>query len=421
MTTLEQSNGKVIRHLAHRLLSDDECRKLKTALKSFRTSRSVTSLVTQLKPLLNTPEKASLLVEIGYMLPVRLQEDYNNLCKMQFKHYLQMHRTSHTDSKSKDHIGPRIIAQNHSGTMQVLQTGSQKNFIIMGQDVVPLQDIRLSDFEKKSKEGRNRSLKEHAKAHQYNMDEKKGGNVELLRVQWNEGATETNPEKGGIKSFFDNLHKVGSGKTAVKDSDLAQTPRSSREAESQIKTQRVVEYIRQSSCPSASASSSSTASNGCPSTQSETEYTRTKQTADSNNKTPRERNRCPLNPHPDMVLVQSSRRDLMRRFNSRTLRAAGSSSDSEEAASSQQGSVPETYQSHTMPKCAKDTKETSTATIERRTGTYQRARNLSVRKIVLVRNESESLGLSIRGGSDVGAGIFVVDLDSGGPAENQVS
>ena len=46
---------------------------------------------------------------------------------------------------------------------------------------------------------------------------------------------------------------------------------------------------------------------------------------------------------------------------------------------------------------------------------------MSVRKIVLVRNENESLGLSIRGGSDVGAGIFVVDLDSGGQAENQVS
>ena len=212
----------------------------------------------------------------------------------------------------------------------------------MGQDVVPLQDIRLSDFEKKTKEGRNRSLKEHAKAHQYNMDEKTGGQCRnssgsngtkvLLRLTL---------RKGGIKSFFDNLHKVGSGKTAVKDPDLAQTPRSSREAESQIKTQRVVEYIRQSSCPSASASasSSSTASKWLSlNAKRDGNITLTKQTADSNNKTPRERNRCPLQP-PSRYgpPSRSSRRDLMRRFNSRTLRAAGSSSDSEEAASSQQG------------------------------------------------------------------------------------
>ncbi|CAH1783841.1 unnamed protein product [Owenia fusiformis] len=141
--SMEQKNGRIIRHLAHQLLKPEECKILKTALKHFRYTGSVPFLCTSLKPLIRTPEHLLLLVELSFMLPTSLQDDFNKLCSIQYDNYERVFSSFTLNNKNHN---PEIIAQDSSGLMTIVATGHDKKLLIHEPiECTPLEDIRVGE------------------------------------------------------------------------------------------------------------------------------------------------------------------------------------------------------------------------------------------------------------------------------------
>ncbi|KAL5013255.1 hypothetical protein ScPMuIL_007525 [Solemya velum] len=117
----------VLRNLAHELLTDDECKRFKQALHHFRASHSVTTLCQQLKSIINSTEKILLLVELSSRIPKSLQEDFHQLCSLQYEKY-DVYLRIFTRGNSLN-VAPRVIAQDSSGSMKIVSRGSQKNLM----------------------------------------------------------------------------------------------------------------------------------------------------------------------------------------------------------------------------------------------------------------------------------------------------
>lgn len=117
----------VLRNLAQELLTDDECKRFKQALHHFRASHSVTTLCQQLKNIINSTEKILLLVELSSRIPKSLQEDFHQLCSLQYEKY-DVYLRIFTRGNSLN-VAPRVIAQDSSGQMKIVSHGSQKNLL----------------------------------------------------------------------------------------------------------------------------------------------------------------------------------------------------------------------------------------------------------------------------------------------------
>ncbi|XP_071084130.1 uncharacterized protein [Haliotis cracherodii] len=125
MATTQYQKGEVIlRNLAEELLNEDECSMFKQALQHFRVSKSVPTLCTQLKPVINTTEKLMLLLELSSKLPLQLQRDFHKLCSLQFSSYEAFLKYFNTGNPISD--DPKVIAKDSSGQFQVVSTGFEK-------------------------------------------------------------------------------------------------------------------------------------------------------------------------------------------------------------------------------------------------------------------------------------------------------
>ncbi|XP_067684623.1 uncharacterized protein [Haliotis asinina] len=133
MATTQYQKGEVIlRNLAEELLNEDECIVFKQALQHFRVSRSVPTLCTELKPVINTTEKLMLLLELSGKLPLQLQRDFHKLCSLQFSSYEAFLKYFNTGNPLSD--DPKVIAKDSSGQFQVVSTGFEKKIHVVPYD-----------------------------------------------------------------------------------------------------------------------------------------------------------------------------------------------------------------------------------------------------------------------------------------------
>ncbi|XP_046568477.1 uncharacterized protein LOC124276860 isoform X2 [Haliotis rubra] len=133
MATTQYQKGEVIlRNLAEELLNEDECSVFKQALQHFRVSKSVPTLCTELKPVINTTEKLMLLLELSGKLPLQLQRDFHKLCSLQFSSYEAFLKYFNTGNPLSD--DPKVIAKDSSGQFQVVSTGFEKKIHVVPYD-----------------------------------------------------------------------------------------------------------------------------------------------------------------------------------------------------------------------------------------------------------------------------------------------
>ncbi|KAL4226969.1 Deafness [Mactra antiquata] len=118
----------VLRNLAHELLNDEECIQFKQALHHFRVSHSVTTLCQQLIPVINSTSKLLLLVELSMRMPSNLQEDFHQLCSLQYPNYDSYLKLFTSGNSAPDM--PRIIAQDSNGKLKIVSKGTEKKMFM---------------------------------------------------------------------------------------------------------------------------------------------------------------------------------------------------------------------------------------------------------------------------------------------------
>lgn len=130
MKMVENKRGEaVLRNLANELLNDEECIQFKQALHHFRVSHSVTTLCQQLKPVINTTSKILLLVELSMRMPSNLQEDFHQLCSLQFANYdtyLKLFTSGNSPSEMR-----QFIAQDSNGKIKIVSRGGSEKKMFM--------------------------------------------------------------------------------------------------------------------------------------------------------------------------------------------------------------------------------------------------------------------------------------------------
>lgn len=123
------SSGElVLKNLAEQLLSNDELWIFKQSLQHFRVTRSVPSLCTALRPLIANTERLMLLVELAQHLPSEpLRRDFHKLCTLHFPKY---HTFLRYFSPQQVTDGSKVIAQDASGQLQVVNKGFEKSIFV---------------------------------------------------------------------------------------------------------------------------------------------------------------------------------------------------------------------------------------------------------------------------------------------------
>ncbi|KAK7490029.1 hypothetical protein BaRGS_00018729 [Batillaria attramentaria] len=118
----------VLKNLAEQLLTDDELWVFKQSLQHFRVTRSVPSLCTALRPLISNTERLMLLVELAQHLPSEpLRRDFQKLCTLHFPKY---HTFLRYFSPQQVTDGSKVIAQDASGQLQVVNKGFEKSVFV---------------------------------------------------------------------------------------------------------------------------------------------------------------------------------------------------------------------------------------------------------------------------------------------------
>ncbi|XP_013407080.1 uncharacterized protein LOC106171325 [Lingula anatina] len=127
---MNRRNGRVVRDLAHELLSSRERQVLKDAIQYFQQTKSVPSLCAAMKKIITDPQRTLILVELTYMMPLSLQDDYYHLCCLEFPYYKHVLSVMMPEEVRSTSPTSMTIAQNETGSMKILSSEEGKTLII---------------------------------------------------------------------------------------------------------------------------------------------------------------------------------------------------------------------------------------------------------------------------------------------------
>ncbi|XP_036366799.1 uncharacterized protein LOC115221606 isoform X3 [Octopus sinensis] len=119
----------VLWQLSQKLLGDNENKQFKYFFTEFQRNHSVPMLCTRLKPLINTSERLVLLVEMSYLVPNHLSDDYHRICSLEFANYSQALQACRPGTLPRTERS-RVIAQDSSGKTRIVSQGNLKKLII---------------------------------------------------------------------------------------------------------------------------------------------------------------------------------------------------------------------------------------------------------------------------------------------------
>lgn len=119
----------VLWQLSQKLLSENENKQFKYFFTEFQRNHSVPMLCTRLKPLINTSERLVLLVEMSYLVPNHLSDDFHRICSLEFANYSQALQACRPGTLPRTERS-RVIAQDSSGKTRIVSQGNLKKLII---------------------------------------------------------------------------------------------------------------------------------------------------------------------------------------------------------------------------------------------------------------------------------------------------